>query len=153
MDKSRYLAFGSEARAQLEQIEVIYGRIDIRERVGGEAGLESLGYQLHNLYSAIEDLFEIVAAAFENHLAGSHGYHIELLRRMAISVAGVRPRVISDETLRLLDSLRGFRHVFRHAYGSALDARRLRIVLDDARSVRPSLRTDVEEFLSHLGGT
>lgn len=150
MDKSRHLVLAAEVRAQLQQIERIYGLVDEREPIGGVAGTESMAYQLHNLYGAIEDLFKVVANAFENHVAPGGGYHTELLRRMTISVPDVRPRVISSETCRLLDSLRGFRHVFRHAYARELDIRKLRIVLDDARAVRGSLANDVEGFLASV---
>ncbi len=150
MDKSRHLVVAAEVRAQLQQIERIYGLVDEREPIGGVAGMESMAYQLHNLYGAIEDLFKVVANAFENHVAPGGGYHTELLRRMTISVPDVRPRVISSETCRLLDSLRGFRHVFRHAYARELDIRKLRIVLDDARAVRGPLANDVEGFLASV---
>ncbi len=150
MDKSRHLVLAAEVRAQLQQIERIYGLVDEREPIGGVAGMESMAYQLHNLYGAIEDLFKVVANAFENHVAPGGGYHTELLRRMTISVPDVRPRVISSETCRLLDSLRGFRHVFRHAYARELDIRKLRIVLDDARAVRGPLANDVEGFLASV---
>ena len=150
MDKSRHLVLAAEVRAQLQQIERIYGLVDEREPIGGVAGVESMAYQLHNLYGAIEDLFKVVANAFENHVAPGGGYHTEMLRRMTISVPDVRPRVISSETCRLLDSLRGFRHVFRHAYARELDIRKLRIVLDDARAVRGPLANDVEGFLASV---
>ena len=131
MDEARYVVFAAEARAQLRRIALNHERIDHRERESAVAGLESLGYQLHNLYGAIEELFELVAASFENQLQenqlqGGGGYHIELLRRMTMDVDKVRPRVISDRTLNALNSLRGFRHVFRHAYGGGLDRRRIR---------------------------
>ena len=41
-------------------------------------------------------------------------------------------------------------HVVRHAYSAAIDERQLRIVLEDARAVRPLLRRDMEAFLSAL---
>jgi len=66
---------------------------------------------------------------------------------MCIPMGGVRPRVISDESFRLLDSLRAFRHVFRHAYGSSLDERKLNIVLEDARALHAGLRADIVAFL------
>lgn len=147
MDKSRHLVLAAEVRAQLQQIERIYGLVNEREPIGGVAGTESLAYQLHNLYGAIEDLFKVVANAFENNVAPGSGYHTELLRRMTISVPEVRPHVISTKTYGLIDSLRGFRHVFRHAYARELDVRKLRIVLDDARAARGPLADDVEAFL------
>ena len=150
MEESRYLVLAAEVRAQLQQIERIHGLVDEREPIGGVAGMESLAYQLHNLYGAIEDLFKVVADAFENNVAPDGGYHAELLRRMTIAVPGIRPNVISAETRGLLDSLRGFRHVFRHAYARGLDVRRLRIVLDDARAARRPLARDLEAFLGSV---
>ncbi len=150
MDPDRYVAFAAQVRAQLVEIAAIHDRIDERERVPGPAGLESLALQLHNLYSAAEGLFEIVAAACENHVAADSGYHTGLLRRMRIAVPGVRPAVVSGEALPLLDTLRRFRHVVRHAYGAGIDGRQLRIVSEDARALRPLLWRDVEEFLAEL---
>ena len=153
MDPDRYVAFAAQARAQLLEIAAVYDRIDERERVTGPAGLESLALQLHNLYSAAEGLFEIVAEACENHVDADAGYHTSLLRRMHVAVPGVRPAAVSDESLPLLDTLRRFRHVVRHAYSAEIDGRQLRIVLEDARSLRPLLWRDVEEFLAELDPT
>ena len=150
MDEVTYVVFSSECRAQLEAIDGVLELVDSRAREGGPAGIESLGFQLHNLYCACEELFEIVAGVFENHVDFGGGYHIDLLKRMRISISGVRPRVVSDSTFRLLDSLRSFRHVFRHAYGTSLDERKVRIVLEDAHSLRSVLRKDFEVFLSAI---
>ena len=150
MDKAAFVVFSSELRSQLNEIEAVYELVRIRAKESGQAGTESLGFQLHNLYCACEDLFKFVAAAFENHIDPDGGYHIELLKRMRIPMAGVRPRVISDKAFFLLDSLRGFRHVFRHAYGTRLDERKVGIVLDDAQSLHGILRVELEEFLSAI---
>ena len=150
MDPDRYVAFAAQVRAQLLEIAAVYDRIDERERVSGPAGLESLALQLHNLYSAAEGLFELVADACENHVTADSGYHTALLRRMQVAVPGVRPAAVSGEALSLLDNLRRFRHVVRHAYSAEIDGRQLRIVLEDARALRPLLWRDVEEFLAEL---
>ncbi len=150
MEESLHVVFAAEARALLDQIDVIHDLAGSRVTEEGPAGIESLGFQLHNLYCAYEDMLVLVARVFENNVDKSAGYHIELLRRMTIAVPGVRPPVISGETFRLLDSLRGFRHVFRHAYGSTLDRRKIDIVVDDARDVRARFRNEVEDFLSNV---
>ena len=150
MDPDRYVAFAARIRAQLLETAAIYDRIDERERVSGPAGRESLALQLHNLYSAAEGLFEIVAESCENHVQVGAGYHTSLLRRMHVTVPGVRPAAVSDEALPLLDTLRRFRHVVRHAYGAEIDDRQLRIVVEDARTLRPVLWRDVEALLAQL---
>ena len=153
MESDRYVAFAAQVRAQLLEIAAIYDRIDERERVSGPAGRESLALQLHNLYSAAEGLFEIVAGACENHVDVGAGYHTSLLRRMRVTVPGVRPAAVSNEALPLLDNLRRFRHVVRHAYSAGIDERQLRIVMEDARNLRPLLWRDMEKLLAELEPT
>ncbi|MEJ5250927.1 MAG: hypothetical protein HPY54_07475 [Chthonomonadetes bacterium] len=113
------------------------------------------GYYLHNLYSAAEDLFEEVASAFENQLEPRGSYHRELLQRMSIDVPTIRPRLVSPDSLKLLDDLRGFRHVFRHSYTYTLDPQRVaqlrQTVLDRWNVVQEDL-TRFQQFLeSQLG--
>ena len=150
MDQDRYVVFGAQVRAQLVELATIYERIDERERVLGPAGLESVALQLHNLCCAIEGLFEIVADACENQVAAGSGYHMALLKRMRVAVPGIRPAAVSGEAMPFLDTLRRFRHVVRHAYSVEIDERQLRIVVEDARTLRPLLWRDVEAFLAAL---
>ena len=150
MDRDSYVTLAAQVRAQLDDIAAIYDRIVDREQVPGAAGLDSVALQLHNLYSAMEVLLETIATTFDNHIGSESGYHMALLRRMRVAVPGVRPAAVMAETATLLDTLRRFRHVVRHAYSAAIDERQLRIVLEDARAVRPLLRRDMEAFLSAL---
>ena len=75
---------------------------------------------------------------------------MELLKRMAISIEGIRPSLVSQESYALLDNLRSFRHLFRHAYSYELDIRKVRIVLDDAMKLREIYRKDTNIFLENL---
>ena len=150
MDRDSHVTLAAQVRAQLDDIAAIYDRIVDREQVPGVAGLDSVALQLHNLYSAMEVLLETIATTFDNHIGSESGYHTALLRRMRVAVPGVRPAAVMAETATLLDTLRRFRHVVRHAYSAAIDERQLRIVLEDARAVRPLLRRDMEAFLSAL---
>ncbi len=152
MEAEALTVFRSEVHAQLERIGEVYERIERRSSARSESEVESLAYQLHNLYCAFEDLFELVAERFENNLETGGTYHMALLQRMAIDIEGVRPALVDEPTLRLLDNLRGFRHVFRHAYSYVLDERKVRLVLDDARALREVYRQQVEAFIRRLAG-
>ncbi|MBS3947481.1 MAG: hypothetical protein KGZ57_04105 [Dethiobacter sp.] len=152
MEKERLVLLKAEIEAQLDAIAEIYLKIDLRKKETGPAAAESLGYQLHNLYCAFEDLFSMVAAFFENHLEDKSRYHSELLKRMTLSVQGVRPAFLSRNSFVLLDNLRAFRHFFRHAYSYDLDERKLRIVLEDAEKLRPLYRREGQDFISKLQG-
>jgi uncharacterized protein YutE (UPF0331/DUF86 family) len=67
---------------------------------------------------------------------------------MAISIEGVRPGLISEESFKLLDTLRSFRHFFRHAYSYELDERKIKIVLEDAYKLKEIFKKDLEKFFS-----
>ena len=150
MDEERLVILKAELNAQLSEIEDIYKKLEDRRKKRGKAGIESLAYQLHNLYCAFEDLFKIVAETFENHIQDKAKYHMELLRRMTVSIEGVRPLLLSHESYILLDNLRSFRHFFRHAYSYEIDVRKVRIVLDDADKLREMFKKNVEIFLESL---
>ena len=150
MEKERLALLKAEVEAQLAVIAEIYHKIDLRKKEAGSVAAESLGYQLHNLYSAFEDLFGLVASFFENQIEDKSRYHSELLKRMTISVEGVRPAFLSRNSFVLLDNLRAFRHFFRHAYSYELDDRKLRIVLEDAEKLRPLYRREGHDFIGKL---
>jgi len=137
-------------KAQGTEIERIFERIEERRRGEGEANLESLAYQLHNLYCAFEDLLKIVADFFENHIDDSAHYHSALLWRMKTPIEGVRPALLSETSYKLLDSLRAFRHVFRHAYSYELDPKKLALVVEDALKLRGLYQRDIDRFLGQL---
>jgi hypothetical protein len=134
-------------------IHALYQRLD--ERVANlhpenQVLMESIAYQIHNIYSAIENLLELIAAHFENHISDTARWHTALLHRMAIAIPGVRPVVISSESHHLLNGLRGFRHFFRHAYGADIEYPQLKVNLDKAQALRPLLETDIAGFLTSL---
>ena len=151
MEKERLSTLKAAIEAQLGEIDRVYERIEKRRTGQGPAYIESLAYQLHNLYCAYEDLFKIVAEYFENQIEDETRWHQELLWRMTLSIEGVRPALLSRESFRLLDSLRAFRHFFRHAYTYELDPRKVRLVLEDALAVRKKVLDDVHQFLQALG--
>lgn len=148
MEKERLAVLKAEIKGQIQEIEGIYTRLEDRKRKKDKAAIESVGYQLHNLYCAFEDLFKIVAETFENQVNDKSKYHLELLRRMTIPIEGVRPPLLSQGCFLLLDNLRSFRHFFRHAYSYELDERKVKIVLEDALTLSELYRKDIDAFLN-----
>ena len=112
--------------------------------------LESLAYQLHNFYGAVEELLKVVATYCENNVTDAAQWHSLLLKRMMQSVQGVRPALLSIESYDLLNGLRAFRHFFRHAYGVPLDFSQLQSNLHRAVQVKPQLDKDFDRFLEVL---
>lgn len=151
MDKARLAILKAELKAYEAEVGHVYGRIEGREasfRETGE-GIDSMAYQLHNLYCAFEQLFEAVAHFFENRIEPER-YHTDLLRRMKLEIEGIRPALVSGEAFSLLDELRRFRHFFRHAYTADLDPDKLEALVGKARQVQDMVRRDMEGFLKQL---
>lgn len=148
MEKERLVGRKAEIKAQIQEIEGVYTRLEDRDRKKDQAAIESVGYQMHNLYCAFEDLFKIVAETFENQVQDKSKYHMGFLKRMTLSIEGVRPPLMSQGCFLLLNNLRYFRHFFRHAYSYELDKRKVRIVLADALTLRGIYRNDIDAFLN-----
>ena len=90
MDEAAFAVLDAELRARHRDIQRIGDRIEERRGsfVSGAEAVDSLGYQLHNLYGAVEQLFEEVARSFENRIEAA-GYHVNLIRRMQLDIPGI----------------------------------------------------------------
>ena len=152
MEKARFNILKTDINRQIAIIEQVYEKIQQRSENydANVERMESLAYQLHNLYCAFEDLMELVADEFENRIEERKNWQIRLLRRMTEEIPEIRPALFSLETLPLLDELRGFRHWFRHAYSYEIDPEKLGIVLGKAIELRIKYKSDVESFLRKL---
>lgn len=152
MEEARYRILEAKLLGQLDELRKVYAKLE-RKREGFESNedrLESLAYQLHNLYCAFEELMELVADAFENQIEEAGAWHAGLLRRMRIDIPGVRPPLFSDRAYELLDDLRQFRHVFRHAYGRELDPEKVRLVLNRTLGLQTLYEVELQTFLGRL---
>ena len=119
--EERLKVFIAELDAQQREIHKLHSSVYeksvlLKSDLKNEDLTNSLAYKLHNLYSAYEDMFKLIARFFENQIQDIAGYHSGLINRMKIHIEGVRPKLLSDDSFKILDELRGFRHVFRHAY-------------------------------------
>ena len=151
MEEGAFSLLEAELQARRRDIDRIGDRIEERRAAGGRGAeaVDSMGYQLHNLYGAFEQLFEEVARFFENRVDDGR-YHADLLRRMQLDIRGVRPALLSEATACNLDELRRFRHLFRHAYGTELDAARVGDLAARAAGIRDGFARDCDRFLSAL---
>ena len=143
--------FLAEFDFQIKQILKVYAIIEgkkvvfDKEPVESEM-VESTGYWLHNLYSAFEDLFKLTAGFWENNVKTNGDFHINILKRMLVHIEQVRPALISEESYRFLNELRGFRHVFRHAYSFGMDDERVSFLLHRVLKKKELLMQDLQKF-------
>ena len=151
MEKVKLAILTAELKKQKAEIDKIYAKIKQRElKLNNPMALESLAYQLHNLYCAYEDLFKLTAETFENNIEEGGAWHKEILRRMSISIKGIRPNLIGEESFSLLSELKNFRHFFRHAYGYELDIDKIKIVFNKASRLKRCFERDLADFIALL---
>lgn len=152
MEYTRAAGLKAELTAQLRLIERVYERLNDRLSDGLESPVQrdSVAYQIHNLYCAVEDLLKITANAFENQIGSSGEWHRTLLLRLSQPVQNVRPALLSEATFDVLNRLRGFRHFVRHGYGAEIEIHQLRINLELANQLRTLIHRDLEQFLAQI---
>ncbi|NUN24926.1 MAG: hypothetical protein HUU09_15990 [Candidatus Jettenia caeni] len=105
------------------------------------------------LYCSLEDLFQEVVKTFENKVEDPAKYHRELLRRMYMDVPGIRPKLLTHESYRTLDELRGFRHIFRHVYDYELDTEKIDNLKQKIVVNWNYITQDMHSFMSFLQDT
>jgi len=156
MDQRNIALFLADYGHQVAQIQNIYSILEDKsaalsnENVSSET-VESTGYWLHNLYSACEDLFKLVAGFWENSVDSDGTFHKELIRRMILTIEGIRPALLSEESFQYLNELRGFRHVFRHAYSYGLDDERVIYLLSKILKHKSIVLNDFSNFRQKVG--
>ncbi len=114
---------------------------------------ESAAYQLHNTYNALENSFLQVSRTFENHITQPERWHRELLEKMFLDLEPLRPALLPAASRPLLRDLLAFRHLFRHAYESELDAGKLERLLTAWRGGWPAVLAALESFAKMLAQT
>lgn len=145
MSKERLAVLLGYLKSQRREINNLFTSIK-NSSTENEEKTVYLGYLLHNLYCALEDLFKKVAQTFENNVDDLSRYHRDLLRRMSFDVPGVRPALLAGQTYRTLDELRRFRHLFRHTYSYQLEPRRVADLQSTMLDAQDRLNLDLDIF-------
>ena len=107
-------------------------------------------YILHNIYTALENIFEQISRTFENHVTDPAQWHRELLTKMFLEIPKVRPAVVPVDLRGFLNDLRGFRHVFRHTYEFELDVEKVALLVRNWNKARSSLISALSRFRDDL---
>lgn len=145
MTKEKFATLWAYITNQEETSETIVSKIE-KLKPENEDQLVNLAYQLHNLYSAYEDMFKEISETFENNIERSAGFHKNLLIRMKIAIPGIRPCVLKRDSYDLLGELMGFRHVFRHAYNYNLSPDKMNILRTKLLTNIKQVREDIANF-------
>lgn len=112
--------------------------------------LRGIGSLLHDFYTAIEDVFEIIVSDVNGAELDSMDRHKRLLATMSMEIPGVRPAVVSEELAHRLGDYLRFRHVFRNVYGHLLDWKRLKPLLNGVGPLYGEFQRELGVFREFL---
>ncbi len=71
---------------------------------------------------------------------------------MLLNIEDVRHALLSEASYRILNELRGFRHVFRHAYSYGLDNERVSALLRKVLGQEDPVIKDLHTFRKIVAG-
>ena len=108
------------------------------------------GSILHDFYTGIEKIFEIIGKEVDERMPTGEGWHSELLHQMTLDIPGLRPSVISLPTEKKLREYLGFRHLFRKRYGFELDWTKMKKLLLKIPQVLSQLEKEIKTFFQFI---
>jgi len=122
--------------------------LDRRLAESSEGRFAAAAFELNRIYNILEKSFERLCETFENHLEKTGRYHDTLIERVALDLTGIRPALLPADAVRDVRELKGFRHLFRHAYDLDLDPARVTAVAAQAARCVAGLDGWCREFLA-----
>lgn len=144
----------AELRAEMEILDDLESKYNaVNKKISAispdEFDWASLGYSIHNIYNLLESYFLRIAKFFENVLDQSQ-WHRDLVHRMTLDIAGVRPALFSHKLETKIDDLRAFRHLFRNIYQSKLDEEKLQLLNRRVPQTLEEFRSAHDAFIQKL---
>lgn len=100
------------------------------------------------IYTSIEKIFTRLASHIDEDVPSESSWGSTLLNRMSSELPGVRPSVISRETLDVLNELHSFRHNCRNNYATNND--RLMEIIGKTINIVSVVKNEIELFKVNL---
>lgn len=112
--------------------------------------LDGVALNLHGFYSGLERIFERVASTIDGNVPDGANWHQELLSQMSIEIPGVRPAIISSETVDMLQDYRGFRHIVRNVYTYHLNPDKMERLINNLDAAHEKMTAELVAFARFL---
>lgn len=150
----RLLTLAGRIRQELSEVRQVVDRAaggwERAKQTGDDFYLDGVALNLHGFYSALERIFESIAADVDQSKPEGENWHQALLRQMSADIGLVRPPVISHELRDSLDEYRGFRHVVRNVYAFHLSPAKMAQLVEKLPGVFDRLSAEVNTFLAFI---
>ena len=109
--------------------------LESRLRESADSRWAAAAFEINRIFNIVDKAFERLCEAFENHLQKTGRYHDTLIERVTLELKGIRPAFLPADAVRDVRELKGFRHLFRHAYDLDLDPVRVTAAAEQAARV------------------
>lgn len=134
----------------LDKMECIYKDIELKSNDQSDIrNAVILAEVFVNYYTCLETVFFRISTFFENNL-NKEKWHSELLRKMNLNIDGIRKNAISDDSYRILDEFRCFRHFKRYYYDFTYDWDKLNFLKIKFDTLCTLVKNDLNEFILFL---
>ncbi|NKB72761.1 MAG: hypothetical protein GKR89_37290 [Candidatus Latescibacteria bacterium] len=126
-------------RRECTDLEMVVARIEramkaVRQEVADrDLYLDAIALNLHDFYTGIERVFHQIASTVDGNVPTGNGWHRDLLRQMGEDLPQVRPLVVSEDSIRILEEFLGFRHVVRNIYAFEFAPERIEPLVEKLR--------------------
>jgi hypothetical protein len=101
-------------RTELDDLEQVVSRCERALRQSkissDDLYLDSVALNLEGFHSGLERLFQLIASTIDRKTPEGGEWHRDLLEQMHSQVPNLRPAVLSDSTLSMLEEYRRVRH-------------------------------------------
>ncbi len=152
------LAVFQDVQIELEELREEVERLKIKKKLYRKAvdadveiadsHMRAMASFIHDIYTGMEKLLEGLVKYFDGQLPAGEDWHRKLLARAGFPNENARPAIISDDTGKILDELRSFRHVFRNRYLSNLIPKRVDDLAGETISAFEAFQEDIRKFIA-----
>lgn len=132
------------------EMQALLGQIGARAGSPASTELRAAAAIVHDFYTGIERMLQRIAVAVDGGLPSGPDWHVQLLRRMAADLTGIRPAVLDEGLASTLAEYLGFRHIVRNLYGFRLDWVRVRPLAEGLTILLAKLESRLQTFWPHL---
>lgn len=112
--------------------------------------LDSVALNLHDFYTGIERVMEVIGANIDNFIPEGKHWHSELLKQMSQENQDVRPAVFLQSTRNFLDEYLRFRHVVRNLYSFDFDINRMKHLVERLNEVFDQIKKELVAFAQFI---
>ncbi len=128
---SEYLDLVARIHQELGDLESVVARAErgiqaARQRPEDQdLYIDSVALNLHDFYAGLERIFQQVGSTVDGNIPTGYNWHRDLLQQMHSDLPQLRPPVLSEEAVKMLDEFLRFRHVVRNIYAFQFDPERI----------------------------